>query len=139
MFLSLNFDSFHWQSKFENKSICHTVALPQVLRRYTVRAKAGGSQSSHDGQGKNAKSVGAMLRRYGEQALTEDVRAILKDWNAHLQTCGLIFISCPKTMRSVLFEEGLKDKDTPLKRNDPRVRLVPFMVCIPYVPNLFLS
>lgn len=100
----------------------------QVLRRYTVRAKAGGSQSSHDGQGKNAKSVGAMLRRYGEQALTEDVRAILKDWNAHLQSCGLIFISCPKTMRSVLFEEGLKDKDTPLKRTDPRVRLVPFMV-----------
>ena len=79
-----------------------------------------------------------MLRRYGEQALTEDVRAILKDWNAHLQTCGLIFISCPKTMRSVLFEEGLKDKDTPLKRNDPRVRLVPFMVCIPYVPILIM-
>jgi Bacteroidetes VLRF1 release factor len=95
-----------------------------------VRAKAGGSQSSHDGQGKNAKSVGAMLRRYGEQALTEDVRAILKDWSAHIQSCSSVFISCPKTMRSVIFEEGLKDKDTPLKRTDPRIRLVPFMVTV---------
>ena len=93
-----------------------------------MRAKAGGSQSSHDGQGKNAKSVGAMLRRYGEQALTEDVRAILKDWSAHIQSCSSVFLSCPKTMRSVIFEEGLKDKDTPLKRTDPRIRLVPFMV-----------
>lgn len=93
-----------------------------------MRAKAGGSQSSHDNQGKNAKSVGAMLRRYGEQALTEDVRALLREWSAHLQTCSAVFLSCPKTMRSVIFEEGLKDKDTPLRRTDPRVRLVPFMV-----------
>ena len=114
----------------ENKSITghyHSLQL-QVLRRYTVRAKAGGSQSSHDGQGKNAKSVGAMLRRYGEQALTEDVRALLKDWSAHLQSCSAVFLSCPKTMRSVIFEEGLKEKETPLRRTDPRVRLVPFMV-----------
>ena len=102
--------------------------LHKVLRRYTVRAKAGGSQSSHDGQGKNAKSVGAMLRRYGEQALTEDVRALLKDWGAYIQSCSSIFLSCPKTMRSVIFEDG--GKDVPIRRNDRRVRLVPFMVSL---------
>ena len=34
-------------------------------------AQAGGSQSAHDNQGRKAKSAGAMLRRYGEQALRE--------------------------------------------------------------------
>lgn len=67
-----------------------------------------------------------MLRRYGEQALTEDVRALLKDWGAHIQSCSAIFLSCPKTMRSVIFEDG--GKEVPIRRSDPRVRLVPFMV-----------
>jgi hypothetical protein len=45
--------------------------MHKVLRRYTIRAKAGGSQSSHDSQGKKAKSAGAMLRRYGEYTAFE--------------------------------------------------------------------
>ena len=52
------------------------------FRRYTVRAKAGGSQSAHDNQGRKAQSAGAQLRRYGEQALREDVRGVLHEWSA---------------------------------------------------------
>ena len=150
------------------------------FRRYTVRAKAGGSQSAHDNQGRKAQSAGAQLRRYGEQALREDVRGVLHEWLADhiyaffmtylphhhpiiiilnhsilthpillpfypspyrstlLQSCAAIFLSCPRTMRTVLFEDqaGVYDgsksttshKQATLHKDDPRVRLVPFMV-----------
>ena len=43
--------------------------LHRVKRHYTIRAKAGGAQSSHDNKGMKAHSAGASLRRHGEQAL----------------------------------------------------------------------
>jgi len=45
----------------------HRLCLPPCL----ALTQAGGSQSAHDNQGRKAKSAGAMLRRYGEQALRE--------------------------------------------------------------------
>ena len=65
--------------------------------RYTIRAKRGGSQSSYDSGGRKAQSAGAALRRYGEQALREDTRALLKEWQGALKVrpgfpvvvCGL--------------------------------------------------
>jgi hypothetical protein len=108
------------------------VVVHRSFRRYTVRAKAGGSQSSHDNQGRKAKSAGAMLRRYGEQALREDVRAVLHEWSALLQSCSAVFLSCPRTMRGVLFDEGtsgeVSHRQATIRKDDPRVRLVPFMV-----------
>lgn len=53
--------------------------------RYTIRAKRGGSQSSYDSGGRKAQSAGAALRRYGEQALREDIRALLKEWEGPLK------------------------------------------------------
>ncbi|RYG67395.1 GNAT family N-acetyltransferase, partial [archaeon] len=49
-----------------------SLLVHKVLRRYTVRAKAGGGQSSHDNKGGKAKSMGAQLRRYGERMLEQD-------------------------------------------------------------------
>jgi hypothetical protein len=49
------------------------------------------------------------------------------EWSAPLQSCNAIFLSVPKTMRGVIFEEG---KDVPVRRDDPRVRMVPFMVSL---------
>ena len=45
----------------------HRLCLPPCL----ALTQAGGSQSAHDNQGRKAKSAGAMLRRYGEEALRE--------------------------------------------------------------------
>lgn len=59
---------------------CHSLAT-----RYTIRAKRGGSQSSYDSGGRKAQSAGAALRRYGEQALREDARALLKEWEVPLK------------------------------------------------------
>lgn len=102
------------------------------MRRYTVRAKAGGGQSSHDNKSGKAKSAGAMLRRYGEQALKEDIAQCLTLWNGHIQSCSLILISAPKTMRSILFDDAVNGTGDAtgvvLLKEDPRISYVPFMV-----------
>lgn len=105
-----------------------TVLEHKTLRRYTVRAKAGGGQSSHDKQQGKAVSAGAMLRRYGEEALKEDVKRLLGLWKPHLDAAGVILFSIPKTMRGIMYEEGV---DAPLKKGDKRVVNVPFMVRLP--------
>jgi hypothetical protein len=66
-----------------------------------------------------------MLRRYGEQALREDIAALLKLWSGHIQSCSLLLVSAPKTMRSVLFSEEGSDALLP---RDGRVSFVPFQV-----------
>jgi hypothetical protein len=101
-----------------------------------VRAKAGGGQSSHDNKAGKAKSMGAQLRRYGEQALREDVAACLRLWSAHLQGCSRVLVAAPKTMRSDLF--SVEDTSSSsggagrgalvLDKSDPRIVFVPFMV-----------
>jgi len=35
--------------------------------------------------GRKAQSVGAQLRRYGEQALKEDISRILEQWAGHIE------------------------------------------------------
>lgn len=78
-----------------------------------------------------------MLRRYGEQALKEDIAQCLALWSGHIQSCSMILISAPKTMRSVLFDtpENPSSGNTSsagsggvLSKDDPRVAYVPFMV-----------
>ena len=103
-----------------------SVILHKVVKRYTIRAKSGGSQSSHDNQGKNAKSMGAMLRRYGEKSLKDDVRNILLEWAPYIETCGKVILSVSKTMRNVIFPDD--HPSFPLKRDDTRIVNVPFMV-----------
>lgn len=69
-----------------NISLLYTPTRHRSLpTRYTIRAKRGGSQSSYDSGGRKAQSAGAALRRYGEQALREDVRALLKEWEGPLK------------------------------------------------------
>ncbi|CAM9482486.1 unnamed protein product [Ectocarpus sp. 6 AP-2014] len=105
---------------FEGQAVvCH-----KVFRRYTIRAKRGGSQSSYDSGGRKAQSAGAALRRYGEQALREDARALLKEWEGPLKACRVVLTSVPKGMRAVLFD----GKEAPFNRKDARLRPVPFAV-----------
>lgn len=47
------------------------VLAHKTFHRYTTRRKQGGSQSVNDNAKGPAKSAGAQLRRYGEQALRE--------------------------------------------------------------------
>jgi hypothetical protein len=106
-----------------------TVLAHKVFRRYTIRAKSGGSQSSYDNAHGKAASAGAMMRRQGEVMLKEDVADLLRSWQAHLQTCFTILVSCPKTMKNVLFDDNVRE--AVLRKDDLRIRSVPFMVSTP--------
>jgi hypothetical protein len=114
-----------------------TSVVHKVFRRYTVRAKAGGSQSSHDSKGRKAQSVGSQLRRYGEQALREDVMKLLLSWKELIHESVMILISAPKTMRSYLFPPPPQERDYPLKTtSDPRVKFISLQVGKPTYEEL---
>ncbi|KAF4449538.1 hypothetical protein F53441_7197 [Fusarium austroafricanum] len=101
-----------------------TVLAHKTFHRYTTRRKQGGSQSANDNAKGAAHSAGSSLRRYNEQALVEDVRNLLQDWKALIDTSELLFIRATGvTNRRTLF--GPYEGQV-LKHNDTRLRGFPF-------------
>ncbi|KAF5970192.1 mitochondrial proteome protein [Fusarium bulbicola] len=101
-----------------------TVLAHKTFHRYTTRRKQGGSQSANDNAKGAAHSAGSSLRRYNEQALVEDVRTLLQDWKALIDTSELLFIRATgMTNRRTLF--GPYEGQV-LKHNDTRIRGFPF-------------
>ncbi|KAF4583082.1 ankyrin repeat and zinc finger domain containing protein 1 [Ophiocordyceps camponoti-floridani] len=101
-----------------------TVLAHKTFHRYTTRRKQGGSQSANDNSKGNAHSAGSSLRRYNELALVQDVRALLTDWKALLDSSELLFIRATgSTNRRTLF--GPYDGQV-LRHNDARLRGFPF-------------
>ncbi|PSR83982.1 hypothetical protein BD289DRAFT_461112 [Coniella lustricola] len=101
-----------------------TVLAHKTFHRYTTRRKQGGSQSANDNAKGAAHSAGSTLRRYNEQALVDDVRQLLTDWKALLDTSDLLFIRATGvTNRRTLF--GPYEGQV-LRANDTRIRGFPF-------------
>ncbi|KAI1742059.1 hypothetical protein F4680DRAFT_457758 [Xylaria scruposa] len=101
-----------------------TVLAHKTFHRYTTRRKQGGSQSANDNAKGNAHSAGSSIRRYNEQALTDEVRLLLHDWKGLLDTSELLFIRATgATNRRTLF--GPYEGQV-LRGNDPRIRGFPF-------------
>ncbi|KAG4438328.1 hypothetical protein IFR05_006172 [Cadophora sp. M221] len=101
-----------------------TVLAHKTFHRYTTRRKQGGAQSANDNAKGAAHSAGADLRRYNEQALTDEVRALLQDWKGMIDTSELLFFRATgSTNRRTLF--GPYDGQV-LRQNDPRIRGFPF-------------
>ncbi|KAI1648812.1 uncharacterized protein F4817DRAFT_333012 [Daldinia loculata] len=101
-----------------------TVLAHKTFHRYTTRRKQGGSQSANDNAKGNAHSAGSSIRRYNEQALTDEVRLLLQDWKGLLDTAELLFIRATgSTNRRTLF--GPYEGQV-LRANDPRIRGFPF-------------
>lgn len=101
-----------------------TVIAHKTFHRYTTRRKQGGSQSANDSAKGNAHSAGASIRRYNEQALTDEVRQLLLDWKDMIHTSELIFIRATgNTNRRTLY--GPYEGQI-LKQNDNRIRGFPF-------------
>jgi len=88
----------------------------------TARRKQGGAQSKNDASKGNAKSAGAEIRRYNEAALQEDVRALMNTWRQRLKTCELIWMRTSKANSKIFYNY----EDSPLSRQDPRMRTFPF-------------
>ncbi|KAH8816842.1 hypothetical protein F5884DRAFT_777603 [Xylogone sp. PMI_703] len=101
-----------------------TVLAHKTFHRYTTRRKQGGSQSANDNAKGAAHSAGSTLRRYNEQALTDDVRQLLHDWKDMVDTSELLFIRATgNTNRRTLF--GPYEGQV-LRHNDARIRGFPF-------------
>ncbi|KAH6992589.1 hypothetical protein EDB82DRAFT_497065 [Fusarium venenatum] len=101
-----------------------TVLAHKTFHRYTTRRKQGGSQSANDNAKGAAHSAGSSLRRYNEQALVEDVRNLLQEWKALIDTSELLFVRATgMTNRRTLY--GPYEGQV-LKHNDTRLRGFPF-------------
>ncbi|KAG8894271.1 hypothetical protein FRB99_001371 [Tulasnella sp. 403] len=99
----------------------------KTFHRYTTRRKQGGSQSVNDNAKGPAKSAGALLRRYGEQALKDDIRELLVEWRDDIDTSEMTqseVIRCTTEMTRVkishLTEEALAAQDQALLDSLPK-------------------
>ncbi|KAG7093776.1 hypothetical protein E1B28_007423 [Marasmius oreades] len=98
------------------------VLVHKTFHRYTTRRKQGGSQSANDNAKGPAKSAGALLRRYGEQALRDDIRNLIETWSDEINDCELIFIRASVSNRKIFLDyDGCV-----ISKGDSRLRTIPF-------------
>ncbi|KAG2129057.1 uncharacterized protein EDB93DRAFT_1243473 [Suillus bovinus] len=93
---------------------------PNPSRR--PRRKQGGSQSVNDNSKGAAISAGAMLRRYGEQALRDDIRNLLLDWADDIQGCERIWLRASVSNRRIFLDY----ENCVINKGDDRLRTFPF-------------
>lgn len=113
----------------EDRSII--VLAHKAFHRYTTRRKQGGSQAAQDASGKFAKSAGAQLRRYGEAALTEEVKDLLSlpGYRKLVSESERIYVRAnARAARGILWSWPGSDGASPLDepRADGRLRTIPF-------------
>ncbi|CAE6441154.1 unnamed protein product [Rhizoctonia solani] len=94
----------------------------KTFHRYTTRRKQGGSQSVNDNAKGPAKSAGAQLRRYGEQALREDIQGLLTEWSEDVCNSERIFFRASVSNRKMFWDW----ENSPIKKGDNRLRTFPF-------------
>ncbi|KAJ7257931.1 hypothetical protein B0H12DRAFT_1049329 [Mycena haematopus] len=94
----------------------------KTFHRYTTRRKQGGSQGLNDNAKGNAKSAGAQLRRYGEQALRDDIRNLIHEWADEINACERIWIRASGTNRKIFIDYD----DCVIEKGDGRLRTFPF-------------
>ncbi|KAJ8522738.1 hypothetical protein ONZ45_g717 [Pleurotus djamor] len=107
----------HKKPKPETEVLRH-----KTFHRYTTRRKQGGSQSVNDNAKGPAKSAGALLRRYGEQALQDDIRNLLGDWAEEVHACERIWIRASTSNRKIFMDYD----GSVLTKTDERMRTFPF-------------
>ncbi|WWC68633.1 uncharacterized protein I206_102564 [Kwoniella pini CBS 10737] len=104
----------------------------KTFHRYTTRKKQGGSQAINDNAKSKAVSAGAMLRRYGEAALQEEIRSLMVDWEEDLAASERIFIRASTHGKKSFYGfDGAV-----LHKNDERFRTFPFPTRRPTLQEL---
>ncbi|EIW79206.1 hypothetical protein CONPUDRAFT_74690 [Coniophora puteana RWD-64-598 SS2] len=98
------------------------ILLHKTFHRYTTRKKQGGSQGLNDNAKGAAISAGAMLRRYGERALRDDIRGLIEAWADEIHQCERIWIRASVSNRRIFLDyEG-----SVIQKGDDRLRTFPF-------------
>ncbi|KIJ55413.1 hypothetical protein M422DRAFT_151545 [Sphaerobolus stellatus SS14] len=94
----------------------------KTFHRYTTRRKQGGSQSVNDNAKGHAKSAGAQLRRYGEQALRDDIRNLLAEWADDVAASELIWMRASVSNKRIFYDYD----EAVFAKGDDRLRTFPF-------------
>ncbi|KLO19275.1 hypothetical protein SCHPADRAFT_992806 [Schizopora paradoxa] len=94
----------------------------KTFHRYTTRRKQGGSQSLNDNAKGNAKSAGALLRRYGEQALRDDIRGLIEEWSDDISASERIWLRASGANRKIFIDYD----GAIIQKGDARLRTFPF-------------
>uniref|UniRef100_A0A2A4JGB5 VLRF1 domain-containing protein n=1 Tax=Heliothis virescens TaxID=7102 RepID=A0A2A4JGB5_HELVI len=97
-------------------------AIHKTLHSYTTRRGQGMAQSTRDQTGNAPKSAGASLRRYNQEQFLAHVQNILVGWNEDLKGCSLVFYRAVGAVN----QAAIFGKPSPLRKEDPRVRQLPF-------------
>ncbi|KAI5451984.1 hypothetical protein NCC49_001283 [Naganishia albida] len=104
----------------------------KTFHRYTTRKKQGGSQSVNDNAKSKANSAGAMLRRYGEQSLKEEIQQLMIEWQDEIRSSEKIFLRASTAgKRSFWGYPGAV-----LEKGDERVGVFPFPTRRPTLSEL---
>ncbi|XP_060803423.1 tRNA endonuclease ANKZF1 [Amyelois transitella] len=100
-------------------------AVPVVhktFHSYVTRRGQGQAQGTRDNHGSAPRSAGASLRRYNQAQFLEHVQEIMASWTEDLVGCSLIlYRAVGSTNQAAIF-----GKNSPLNRDDLRVRPLPF-------------
>ncbi|KAI7881155.1 hypothetical protein K492DRAFT_236801 [Lichtheimia hyalospora FSU 10163] len=75
----------------------------KTFHRYTTRRKQGGSQSANDNAKGAANSAGAMIRRYNEQMLQQEIRELLSQWKDYINTSEQVLVHAPSNNRKIVY------------------------------------
>ncbi|KAF9358824.1 hypothetical protein BGX26_000827 [Mortierella sp. AD094] len=105
------------------------IVIHKTFRRYTVRKKQGGAQSSQGG----ANSAGARVRMYNERALKLEVRELLEGWAHWIEQSECVFVHAPGNNRRTLYYDGAV---IPAADHDGRLRSIPFVTRRPTLAEL---
>ncbi len=105
------------------------VLAHRTFHRYTTRRKQGGSQSAQDATGRFAKSAGAQLRRYGEESLRQDIRAVLDlpGWRTLIERSERVWMRAgARAAKGVLYNwDGRTPSPLDALRKDGRLATLP--------------
>ncbi|KAG6444573.1 hypothetical protein O3G_MSEX003453 [Manduca sexta] len=99
-----------------------TPVVHKTMHSYVTRRGQGQAQAGRDQHGNMPRSAGASLRRYNQAQFLEHVQDILSNWTEDFIGCGLIFYRAVGSLN----QSALFGKNSPIKRDDSRVRALPF-------------
>ncbi|XP_045448016.1 ankyrin repeat and zinc finger domain-containing protein 1-like [Melitaea cinxia] len=94
----------------------------KTFHSYVTRRGQGQAQISRDQHGNAPRSAGASLRRYNQAQFLEHIQEIITGWAEDLKGCSLVLYRAVGSVN----QAALFGKNSPLKRDDLRVRALPF-------------
>ncbi|XP_068633180.1 tRNA endonuclease ANKZF1-like [Battus philenor] len=96
--------------------------LHKTHHSYVTRRGQGQAQAYRDHHGNAPRSAGASLRRYNQAQFLEHVQDIIAGWTEDLIGCSCILYRAVGSVN----QAALFGKNSPLNRDDLRVRALPF-------------